>query len=340
MGVSPLCSAGVSEMIGFRPLGNTGLNVSSLSMGGSTLGGEYGDVDVDDAVSAVRFGIDQGMNLVDTSPFYGGTLSEKRLGEALGDGYRERVILATKAGRYAMDGESVFDFSHDRILKSWEESAERLQTGYVDLFQLHDVEFVSLEEVRAQAWPAMVMLKEEGKVGHIGITGYPTRHLARLARDLEPTPDTILTYCHYDLLNTTIDRWLLPVTEDLGIGVINAAITHMGLLTEREGPDWHPAPQVVREAGRKLVELARAGGADITSIALAFAVAHPRIATTCVGMRSVDEVRRNLEAVGSEADPDLLAAIEEVARPVRDINWVQGLPEYSDPGSVPPRRTS
>ncbi|MGA9595455.1 MAG: aldo/keto reductase [Acidimicrobiia bacterium] len=329
-------------MIEYRPLGNTGLDVSELSIGGAAAGNEYGEIETARAVDAVRFAIDSGLNYVDTSPFYGDTLSERRLGEALRDGYRERVILATKAGRYGKSVEGAFDYGYDRILRSWEESSERLATDYIDLYQLHDVEFVPQEEIVDQAWPAMVRLRDEGKVGHIGITGYPVRHLAQLAGDLDPTPETILTYCHYDLLNTSFDDWLLPTVRELGIGVINASVTHMGVLTESGAAGWNPAPAAIHRVGREVCEYVRSRGARITDVALRFALAHPYIATTCVGMKSVDEVKQNLEVLagaldGELLDRELLAGIREIVAPIKNLNWSQGVPEYNDPGSVPSR---
>ena len=324
-------------MIRYKPLGGTGLNVSGLSIGGSTFGNEYGEVETKDAIAAVRFAIDVGLNFLDTSPYYGDTLSEGRIGEALQDGYRERIVLATKAGRYAKGAGGGFDYRYHRILRSWEESSERLRTDHIDLFQLHDVEFVRQEQIMNEAWPAMVRLKEEGKVGHIGITGYPMQQLARLATDLDPAPETVLTYCHYDLLNVSFDHWLLPTAQQMGIGVINASITHMGILTERGAAAWHPAPREVHEVGRRVREHVRSRGARITDVALAFAMAHPYITTTCVGMRSTEEVAQNLEAMDRAIDEDLLAEIEDMVAPIRDLNWIQGYPEYSDPGSVASR---
>ncbi|MGC2241760.1 MAG: aldo/keto reductase [Acidimicrobiia bacterium] len=311
--------------------------MSELSFGGSALGDSYGDIEADVGIEAVRYAIDNGINFIDTSPFYGDTLSERRLGEALQDGFRDRVILATKAGRYG-SGSGSFDYSHDRIMRSWEESSRRLGTDYFDLYQLHDVEFVPQEAIVEHAWPALVRLRAEGLVGHIGITGYPLQHLARLARDLDPTPETILTYCHCDLLNTTFQDALLPTTEALGIGVVNGSVTHMGVLTEAGARDWHPAPLEVHEIGRKVVEHVRAHGSNVTDVALLFAMGHAGIATTCVGMRSVDEVRQNLDVLGRQLDPDLLDAIEELVAPVRNLNWAQGISENNDPGSVPARR--
>ena len=327
-------------MVEYRPLGNTGLGVSRLSIGGSTLGNEYGDIEAERAIEAVRYAIDCGLNYLDTSPMYGDTLSETRLGVALDDGYRDRIALATKAGRYGKDPQAGFDYSYDRILRSWEESSRRLRTDYFDVFQLHDVEYVHRERIVDQAWPAMVRLKDEEKVGHIGISGYPLRYLAQLAVELEPPPETILTYCHYNLLNTSFDEILLPTARELGIGVINASVTHMGVLTDRGAPAWHPAPAEVHMAGRAIRDHLGPSGLRVTDVALRFAVAHSYVATTCVGMRSIDEVEQNLGALDGELDAQLLVEIEELIGPVMNLNWAQGLPEYNDPGSIAGRSSS
>jgi L-galactose dehydrogenase len=325
-------------VIQYRPLGGTGLNVSHLGFGGSALGDVYGPVESGAAIEAVRCAIDLGLNFMDTSPYYGDTLSEHRMGEALADGYRDEIILATKAGRYATEAKGGFDYRYDTILRSWEQSAERLQTDFIDLYQLHDVEFVSAEEVIGEAWPAMTRLRDEGKVGHIGITGYPLQHLAHLASTLDPTPDTVLTYCHYDLLNTTLDRRLIPTAIDLGIGVINASVTHMGILTDDGAPDWHPAPIEVVEAGRRVQEHLRSQGIGVTETALLFALANPDVATTCVGMRTSDEVVANVNALDRTIDDGVLEEIEELVSDVKDLNWSQGRREFDDPGSVEPAR--
>jgi len=333
----PTESTRIALMVVYKPLGNTGLTVSELSIGGATLGNVYGEIEADQAIDAVRVAIDNGLNFVDTSPYYGDTLSERRLGEALQDGYRSKVVLGTKAGRYGGGEEDGFDYSYERIIRSWAESSDRLQTDYFDLYQLHDVEFVRQEQIRDHAWPAMVKLREQGKVGHIGITGYPVRHLARLAAELDPAPETILTYCHYNLMNSSFNDLLLPTAREMGIGVINASVTHMGILTGDGAEDWHPAPSEVHEVGRKVCDYARSHGASITDVALQFALAHPYITTTCVGMKSVDEVAQNLETLGKELDSELLAGIEEIVAPIKNLNWRQGFPDYYDPGSVPRR---
>ena len=115
----------------YRKLGQTDLNLSLIGFGSATLGDVFGKLDPGEAIRAVHLAVDNGINFFDSSPYYGITLAETRLGEALA-GRRERVILATKCGRYGLDE---FDFSAKRVIASMDESLRRLQTDYIDLFQ-------------------------------------------------------------------------------------------------------------------------------------------------------------------------------------------------------------
>ena len=119
----------------YRKLGQTDLHLSLVGFGGAALGGVFGDFDPNEGTRAVHLAVDRGINFFDTSPYYGITIAETRLGAAL-VGRRDRVILATKCGRYGM---AEFDFSAKRVLASMDESLRRLQTDYIDLFQVHDV---------------------------------------------------------------------------------------------------------------------------------------------------------------------------------------------------------
>src|SRR5450631_4194396 len=121
----------------YRQLGETELKISILGFGASPLGNAFRATDPAEGKAAVHLAVERGINFFDSSPYYGLTLAETRLGEALA-GRRDRVILATKCGRY---GFSEFDFSAKRVIASMDESLRRLQTDYVDLFQAHDVEF-------------------------------------------------------------------------------------------------------------------------------------------------------------------------------------------------------
>ena len=215
----------------YRRLGKTDLNVSVVGFGASPLGGVFGPSDAEEGTRAVHLAISEGVNFFDVSPYYGLTLAEERLGQAL-MGRREKVILATKCGRYGLNQ---FDFSAKRVRLSVEESLRRLRTDHVDLLQAHDVEFGNVEEIISDTIPAMRRLQEEGKTRYAGISGYPLKVLMRIAQRIPV--DTILSYCRYDLLIDDLDTVLTPFAERLGIGLINAAPLHMGMLTERGAPE-------------------------------------------------------------------------------------------------------
>jgi L-galactose dehydrogenase len=268
----------------------------------------------------------------DVSPYYGRTLAETRLGEAL-VGHRHRVLLATKAGRYDKEPETGFDFSAARITHSVEESLQRLQTDVIDLFQVHDIEFASREQIIHETIPAMQQLKAAGKVRFIGITGYPTHLLKEVADQVEV--DTLLSYCHYNLMDTTMLAELGPVAGRKNLGLINASPLHMGLLTNRGAPDWHPAPRRVIEIGHQIAALCRDRGQNIADLAMRFALQAGEVATTLVGMSSEAQVTMNVNAVGQPPDPDLLAEVLAVVKPVANVVWQEGLPDNYAPNAVP-----
>jgi L-galactose dehydrogenase len=320
----------MSEMI-YKVLGKTGLKVSIVGYGASPLGHEFGLIDPDEGKRAVHYAIERGINYFDVAPYYGRTLAETRLGEAL-VGYRDKVILATKAGRYDKDLETGFDFSAKRLIKSVEESLIRLKTDYIDVFQVHDVEYGLKEQIINETLPAMHQLKQAGKVRFVGITGYPLHILQDVAETAEV--DTILSYCRYNLMDTSMDNILTPVVKRKGIGLINASPLHMRVLTEKGAPDWHPAPKRVLEVGRQVAGYCRSRGVDIADLAMQFVLGHDTVATTLVGMSKVRHVDSNVKSVGVAPDPELLAEVLEMIKPVANIVWKEGRPENDDPGAV------
>lgn len=320
----------MADMI-YKTLGQTGLRVSIIGFGASPLGHEFGTIDPEEGKRAVHYAIDQGINYFDVSPYYGRTLAETRLGEAL-VGYRDQVILATKLGRYDVD---TFDFSAERVTRSVEESLSRLQTDYVDVIQAHDIEFGEKEQIINETLPAMHKLKEAGKVRFVGITGYPLHVLKDVAE--AAGVDTILSYCRYNLMDTTMDDVLTPAAKEQGVGLINASPLHMRVLTEKGAPDWHPAPEEVLAAGRKAARYCRSQGANIAELALRFALQHDYVATTLIGMSKVRHVDVNVKLVGEKPDPELLAEVRDINAPVAGTYWKEGRPENHDPGSVDKR---
>jgi L-galactose dehydrogenase len=307
--------------IEYRTLGRTTLRVSIVGFGASPLGDVFGLTDSSETIAAVHMAIDHGINFFDVSPYYGVTVAETRLGEAL-EGRRDRVILATKCGRY---GDDTFDFSAAAITSNFDASLRRLRTDYVDLLQVHDTEFGSVDQIVDETIPAMRRLQQQGKARFIGITGYSLRNLIEIASRVPL--DSILSYCRFNLLIDDMNDTLVPFAKERGLGVINASALHMGLLTALSPPAWHPAPAAVREAGHRIMELCASRGFDGSEVALKFSFDHPRIASTLVGMSTRKHVESSLRALAMHSDPELLAAIHEIAQPVYNTVWPSGREE-------------
>jgi len=307
--------------------GRTGLRVSKLGFGASPLGNEFGETDAAEGERAVHCAIDLGINYFDVAPYYGRTLAETRLGAALA-GRRDKVILATKCGRFDING---FDFSAARIHLSIDESLQRLRTDYLDVFLAHDIEFVSETQIVEEAIPAMRSLQRGGKARFIGITGLQLGMLRRVA---EAVPvDAILSYCRYNLLITDMDDLLTPFVQRQGIGLINASPLHMGLLTTSGPPPWHPAPAEVKEAGRRIVQLCALRGVPASDLALQFCLQHPYVATTLAGMSTVEQVRQNVAAASRSAGTTLIDELRHLISPVANRSWPTGRQENQDHAS-------
>jgi L-galactose dehydrogenase len=320
----------MGEMI-YRTLGKTGLKVSIVGYGASPLGAEFGAIDPAEGKQAVDTAIGMGINYFDVAPYYGRTLAETRLGEFL-EGQRKKIVLATKCARYDTLG---FDFTEKRIMASIDESLKRLRTDWIDIFQVHDVEYGQNKQVLDETIPAMHKLKKAGKVRFVGITGYPLYNLKRLAEQIQV--DTILTYCRYNLLDVKANEVLVPLAKAQNLGLINASPLHMRALTNTGVPQWHPAPVKVVEAAAKAAQYCKSKGVDIADVAMQFVLANEYYATTLVGMSKVRHVESNVKVVGTKADPTLLANVMAILKPIMNVCWKEGLPENDDPDAVDKR---
>lgn len=305
----------------FRTLGKTGLNVSVLGFGASPMGNVFDPVDENEAVSSVHKAIDRGINFFDVSPFYGLTLAESRLGKAL-EGRRQGIILASKCGRYGLQD---FDFSRKKILASIDESLMRLKTDYLDLFQLHDIEFVDKQIIIEEAVPAIKEVVQSGKARFWGITGLPVRYLAHIARETQP--DTVLSWAHYNLLEDQINDELVPLSKEQGFGLMNAAPLLQRILSEERLPPWHRSPEAVKATQPKLSALCKRYGLRLSDVAIRYAVDHKAIATTIVGMCETHIVDKNIDALDVKIPNELMQEIQQLVAPVKNQMWYEGRPE-------------
>lgn len=309
----------------YRKLGKTDMDVSILAFGASPLGNVFDITDEQEGIRAVHLAIDRGINFFDVAPFYGDTLAETRLGKALAN-KRNNVFLATKCGRY---GNGVFDFSSQRVLTSIDESLKRLKTDYVDLYQVHDIEFGDREQVLNEAIPAALKVKEQGKARYVGFSGLPVRYLAEIARLVEV--DTVLSWGHYTLLEDEINDELVPLSQQKGFGLLNAAPLLQRILSDAPVPAWQNSPQPVKDMQPKLLELCREYGVALSDVALRFALDHPAIATTIVGMSEQRQVDQNVRVLDFQIPDGLLSRIDELVAPVKNWMWFEGKPENNRP---------
>ena len=300
-------------------LGQTGLVLSPVSLGASSLGGGvFGAVSEQDAIRTVHLAIDLGVRLIDVAPFYGGTRAETVLGKALRGIPRDRYVLATKVGRY---GDEEFDFSAERVQRSVDESLARLGVDYVDLIQAHDIEYGDLDEIKAETIPALHRVVAEGKARFLGATGYPLKALRFLAEEVHL--DTVLSYNHLSLNDSTL-RSAMPFFGAKGIGVINAAPLSQGLLTNRGTPPWHSAPPAVKVVCASVAEFVSGRGSDLAKLAIQFSTRQPGIATTLIGTAVPRELQRNLQWASETPDEELLALVQAKLEPIHNMTWTTG----------------
>src|SRR5712671_4277977 len=305
-----------------RLLGKTGLRLPILSFGASSLGQEFRSVTLDDALKSVRMALDCGLNFIDTSPFYGRGMSEVLLGIALRDVPRDSYTLSTKLGRYDLQH---FDFSAKRVAESVDVSLHRLGTDHLDIILCHDIEFVKMQQIVGETIPALRKIQKQGKVRFIGFSGYPQK-IFRFICD-QTDVDCALSYNQYTLQNMRFANETVPYLKAKGVGVMNAGPFSARLLTNAPLPKWLKEPEDVKAAARKAAEHCANKGVDIAKLALQFSCANPDIATTIAGSANPDNIRNWAKWIEEPLDPQLLAEVQEIFQPVKNLGHLEGLPE-------------
>lgn len=305
-------------------LGRTGLRVSRVSFGASSLGGVFQEVTESDAIRAVHAALDAGINYIDVAPAYGGRRAEAMLGKALRGVPRDRYFLSTKIGKYtnpAQYGDDTLDYSDARTRASLEESAALIGTDYFDIVHLHDIEHQGrrhTEWALDEGFSTLHALKSEGRIGAVGVGIYPMDLWHRILSDYDI--DAAIVHNHYCLIDTRMQE-LLPLARAKSVGLINAAPFAMGLLTERGPADWHPASQEERALCRKAAEFCQSQGTSLSKLAMQFSSQNPEIVTTMFSSADPEIVKRNIQWHEEPFDPALLAQVSEILAPVFDKQW-------------------
>ena len=311
----------------FNEIGKTGMKVSNLSFGASSLGGVFHSIREDEGIRAVHTAVDNGINFIDVSPYYGHLKAETVLGKALRGIPRDKYYLSTKVGRYGKDGVNSWDYSGERATSSVYESMERLGVDYIDLINVHDIEFQAalpggLQKVCDETLPALVALREKGIVGHVGITDLQPENLRWVIEHVgEGTVESVLNFCHYSLNDTLLTEYL-DFFESHGVGVINASPLSMGLLSSRGTPDWHPASTALKEACARAAAFCDEQGYPIEKLAIQFSTSlNPRIATTLFSSANPDNVLKNIGFVNDPIDTELVSKVQEIIGDQMCVRW-------------------
>jgi D-threo-aldose 1-dehydrogenase len=321
-----------------RVLGKSGLPVSILGFGGAPLGGMYRSLPDSQAWATVRACHAAGIRLFDTAPLYGFGLSEHRVGEALREVDRASYVLSTKVGRLLRPGDpatlehgqfhgalpfgEVYDYSYDGVMRSVEDSLQRLGTWRIDVLLVHDLDVWThgseaarlerLGQFMAGGYRAMVKLRDQGAIKAIGAGVNETKACQDLAE--RGDFDCFLLAGRYTLLEQAPLDGLLPLCERRGIALIVGGAYNTGILATGavEGAyfQYGPAPAEIMDRVRRIEVVCARHGVRLPTAALQFPLGHPAVATVALGMRSPEEVAQNLEIFAPAIPADFWAELE------------------------------
>ncbi|MFB2580576.1 aldo/keto reductase [Herbiconiux sp. P15] len=306
-----------------RALGGTGLALTELGFGAASLGNLYRETSDEEAREAVDRAWERGIRYFDTAPHYGLGLSEQRLGRALADRPRHEFVLSSKVGRLLVPNEHAtgqdadfvvpdtlrrqWDFSRDGILRSIEQSLDRLGTDHLDIVYAHDPDQLG----EHAAWEAAETLTELRDQGVIGARGVGTNDAGQLAELFAADAiDVAMLAGRYTLLEQESALPALDAAATHGKSIVAVAVFNSGLLaTDRPAPDarydYGPVPPELLARTIALAELCEAHGVTLPQAAIAYPLAHPAVVNVTLGMRTADQVDRNADLYGTPV-PDAL----------------------------------
>jgi aryl-alcohol dehydrogenase-like predicted oxidoreductase len=319
-----------------RTLGRTGVHVTPLCLG-AMMFGAWGETDHDAAARIIHRALDAGINFIDTADVYSRGESEEIVGEALGGGRRENVVLATKFHGTMGDDPNQAGNSRRWIVREVEASLRRLRTDWIDLYQVHRWDpWTDHEETLG----ALSDLVAQGKVRYIGSSTYPAAQIVK-AQWVAREHDHQRFVCEqppYSILARGIEADVLPTCQEFGMGVIPWSPLGGGWLSGR----WRKgsgeltsrraamipqrydlslaANQAKLEAADALAELADESGISLIHMALAFVIRHPAVTAAIIGPRTMEQLDSQLGAVEARLDTALLDRIDEIVAPGTTIN--------------------
>jgi aryl-alcohol dehydrogenase-like predicted oxidoreductase len=316
----------------YQTLGATGITVSRMALGTMMLG-TYGNADHADAIRIIRAALDGGINLVDSADVYSAGESEEIVGKAL-EGRRDDVVLATKFALPTGAGPNHSGGSRRYVTRAVEDSLRRLQTDYIDLYQMHRPDpDTDIDETLS----ALSDLVRAGKVRAIGTSTFPAELIveAQWAAERGGHQRFRTEQPRYSILTRTIEAGVLPTARRYGMGVLTYGPLSSGWLSGRADPasghrasgagakDFDlsvPANRAKLTAVEQLTKVAADAGLPLAHLATAFVLAHPAVTSVLTGPRTADHLQAALAGADTRLDDDILDKIDEIVAPGAEIN--------------------
>jgi aryl-alcohol dehydrogenase-like predicted oxidoreductase len=330
----------------YRTLGRTGVKVSPLTLG-TMMFGAYGNPDHEDSIRIIHRALDSGINILDTADVYSQGESEEIVGKALAGGRRDDVILATKFHGRLGDDPNHAGNSRRWIIREVEASLRRLQTEWIDLYQVHRPEpDTDIDETLG----ALSDLVHQGKIRYVGTSTFLPSQIvqAQWTAERRNRERPVTEQPPYSLLARAVEREVLPLAEEYGLGVLPWSPLAGGWLSGRyrrgeestvvssrsaRQPARHdpslPANARKLEAVYALTDLADEAGLSLIQLALAFVLEHPAVSSVIIGPRTMEHLESTLGAEKVSLSHDVLDRIDEIVAPGTTLN-------EADAGYQPP----
>ena len=329
----------------YRNLGRTGVQVSPLTLG-AMMFGAWGNPDHEESIRIIHRALDAGINVIDTADVYARGESEEIVGKAL-RGRRDDVVLATKF-HGAMDDDDPNQAGNSRrwIVREVENSLRRLQTDYIDLYQVHRPRpEIDIDETLG----ALSDLVHQGKIRYIGTTTFQPSQLveAQWVAERRHRERPVTEQPPYSILAREVEREVLPTAQKYGLGVLPWSPLAGGWLSGRyrRGQEGPTSSRMQRQPGRHdpdtaenqqkleavyaLTDLADQAGISLIHLALAFVIQHPAVTSAIIGPRTEEQLESQLGAEKVTLTGDILDRIDEIVPPGSTLN-------DADRGYTPP----
>jgi aryl-alcohol dehydrogenase-like predicted oxidoreductase len=316
-------------------LGTTGVKVSPLCLGAGGFGA-WGNRDHDDAVRVIHRALDAGINFVDTADVYSAGESEQIVGQAL-EGRRENVVLATKANGSMGEDPNQNGNSRRWLIRECENSLRRLNTDYIDLYQIHRPDpTADIDETLG----ALTDLIRAGKILYAGSSTFPASRIveAQWTAQRRGRERFVCEQPPYSMLARGVEAEILPTCQQYGIGVISWAPLGSGWLTGKHRKDDDhaashraqlapqrfdmslPGNQAKLDAAEQLAVLADKAGLSLVHLAIAFVLSHPAVTAAIIGPRTMEQLETQLEAADITLPADVLDEIDKIVPPGTNLN--------------------